>query len=195
MGRFCPDSVDIVDGRNIWLCNSFGVFTSNDGGRSLQQMYSPYDGCRIMSFADEDHGWSSFDWNIAATSDGALRWVEVEKDFAMGDIAALFLRTPQEGYVLTYDGILFTTSDGGGSWTSIDLEIVDDDMRIANMDGRPAAAMRFMDLKKLPTHMRPAGYFVTLITKQLVESSIAVCMDCTPVSVKVPLWMPALSVR
>jgi photosystem II stability/assembly factor-like uncharacterized protein len=98
-----------------------------------------------MSFADEEHGWSSFDWNIAATSDGALRWVEVEKDFTMGDIAALFLRTPQEGYVLTYDGILFTTSDGGGSWTSIDLEIVDDDMRIANMDGRPPAAMRFQN--------------------------------------------------
>ena len=145
MGQFCPDSVDIVDGRSIWLCNAFGVFTSKDGGRSLTQMYSPYDGCRILSFADDQNGWSSFDWNLAATSDGALRWVDVEKDFAMGDISALNLRTPQEGYVLTYDGILFVTNNAGESWTPIDLEIVSDDMRIANFDGRPPSAVQFQD--------------------------------------------------
>ncbi len=145
MGQFCPDSVDIVDGRSIWLCNSFGVFTSKDGGRSLTQMYSPYDGCRILSFADDQHGWSSFDWNLAATSDGALRWVDVEKDFTMGDIAALNLRTPQEGYVLTYNGILFVTNNAGESWTPIDLELVSDEMRIANFDGRPPASVQFQD--------------------------------------------------
>lgn len=145
MGQFCPDSVDIVDGRNIWLCNSFGVFHSEDGGKSLVQMYSPYDGCRILSFVDGAYGWSSFDWNLAATEDGAMRWTEVEKESTMADIAAIFRRSPAEGYVLTYDGHLFTTTDSGGSWSSTDLGLVDGEMRIANMDGRPPVAMRFQD--------------------------------------------------
>jgi len=145
MGKFCPDSIDIVDGRSIWLCNQFGVFTSKDGGRSLSQTYSPYDTCRILSFADDTHGWSSFDWNIAATDDGAIRWLDLEKEYNMGDIAALSRRTPEEGYVLTYDGIFWSTSDAGASWTSTDLEIVDDDMRIANQDGRPPVSMHFQD--------------------------------------------------
>ncbi len=145
MGKFCPDSVDIVDGRSIWLCNSFGVFTSKDGGRSLSQMYSPYEGCRILSFADDQHGWSSFDWNLAATDDGALRWLEVEKDYTMGDIAAVSRRSPVDGYVLTYDGTFFTTNNSGESWTSNDIELISDEMRIANMDGRPPVSMHFQD--------------------------------------------------
>lgn len=145
MGQFCPDGVDIVDGRSVWLCNAFGVFTSKDGGQTLSQMYSPYDGCRILSFADDNHGWSSFDWNLAATDDGALRWLAVDKDYNMGDIAALSRISPEEGYVLTYDGTLFRTGDGGANWTAHDLEVVSDEMRIANFDGRPPAAMQFQE--------------------------------------------------
>jgi photosystem II stability/assembly factor-like uncharacterized protein len=145
IGQFCPTSVDIVDGRSIWLCNSFGVFTSKDGGQTLAQMYSPLDGCRILNFVDDNHGWSSLEWNLAATADGAIRWEEVEKAYDMGEIAAISLRTPQDGYVLTHDGILFSTNDGGESWSSNDMGIMDGDSGIAYMDGRPAAAMRFLD--------------------------------------------------
>jgi len=145
IGQFCPSSVDIVDSQSIWLCSSFGVFASKDGGQTLAQMYSPFDGCRLLTFADNNHGWSSLVWNLAATSDGALRWVEIEKAFDMGEIAAISLRTPLDGYVLTYDGILFSTIDGGISWSSNNLGIVAGGMEIANMDGRPPAAIRFLD--------------------------------------------------
>ncbi len=145
IGQFCPSSADIVDSQSIWLCGSSGVFSSKDGGQTLYQMYSPVDGCRILNFIDDNHGWSSLEWNLAATTDGALRWVDVEKAFTMGQIAAISLRTPQDGYALTHEGILFSTIDGGDSWSSNDLEIVDSIIGIANMDGRPAAAMRFLD--------------------------------------------------
>jgi photosystem II stability/assembly factor-like uncharacterized protein len=145
IGQFCPSSVDILDSQSIWLCSSIGVFSSKDGGQSLYQMYSPLDGCRILTFADDNHGWSSFEWNLAATSDGAISWVEIEKAFDMGRIAAITLRTALDAYVLTHEGKLFSTNDGGSSWSSNNLGIVAGGVEIANMDGRPAAAMRFMD--------------------------------------------------
>jgi photosystem II stability/assembly factor-like uncharacterized protein len=145
IGQFCPNSVDIVNSQSIWLCSSFGLFSSKDGGQTLAQMYAPLDGCRILNFVDDNHGWSSFEWNLAATTDGALRWVEIEKAFDMGEIAAISLRTPLDGYVLTHEGILFITNDGGNSWSSNNLGIVAGGLEIANMDGRPAATMRFLD--------------------------------------------------
>ena len=145
MGQFCPSSIEIVDGRSVWLCNSFGVFNSQDGGRTVTQWYNPYDGCRLMSFSDQNNGWSSFEWNIAATEDGAIRWVDLEKDYTMGEIAAIALRSPVNGYVLTYDGFLFKTTDGGASWSSVKMSLADNDLAIANMDGRPPIVMRFMD--------------------------------------------------
>jgi photosystem II stability/assembly factor-like uncharacterized protein len=145
IGQFCPSSVDIVDSQSIWLCGPVGVFSSKDGGQSLYQMYSPLDGCRILNFIDDNYGWSSFEWNLAATSDGAIRWVEIEKAFDMGEIAAISLRTALDAYVLTHEGILFSTNDGGSSWSSNNLAIVAGGVEIANMDGRPAAVMRFLD--------------------------------------------------
>ncbi len=145
IGQFCPSSIEIVDGRSIWMCNSFGVFNSQDGGRSLSQLYNPYDGCRRISFADQNNGWSSFEWNVASTNDGAIRWVDLEKPYDMGEVAAIALRTPQDGYVLTYDGILFSTIDAGVNWSSVDVGIIDSETGIANMDGRPSVVMRFLD--------------------------------------------------
>ena len=147
-GFFCPSSVDIVDSQSIWLCNEYGVFLSKDGGQTIGQMYAPYHGCQILNFADNDHGWSSYEQHLAATTDGALRWVEIEKPDGMGEIAAISLSTPQNGYVLDRDGLLFVTKDGGESWSSIDLGISASGLEVANMDGRPAAAMHFWDEEK-----------------------------------------------
>ena len=145
LGRYCPSSVDFVDSQSLWLCSQFGLFSSKDGGQSMGQMYSPYSGCQLLNFADDTYGWSSFEQKLSATTDGALRWLEVETPEEMTDIAAIFLRDAENGFVLDYNGVLFSTTDAGKSWSSIDLGLADSGSHIVKMDARPSAAIHFTD--------------------------------------------------
>jgi photosystem II stability/assembly factor-like uncharacterized protein len=81
---------------------------------------------------------------LVATKDGGSNWDEIILPEETRKIAAISLRTPEDGYVLLFDRTLYSTSDGGQSWTTKTLEIEDNDLEFMNVGGQ-SAAIRFLD--------------------------------------------------
>lgn len=119
--RFC---LDIVNSQLAWCGgNSQNVRVSRDGGKTwtavtdidLGGLHSN------ISFLDDKTGWISTLSRYACTTDGGKTWKELKLPEGATSIAALSLRTPKDGYLLTLDGLLFTTADGGATWSKQDL--------------------------------------------------------------------------
>ena len=74
-----------------------------------------------LVIADPDHAWAAGQDSILRTTDGGARWETVTADAALspGALAALTFATGQDGWMLTVDGRLPRTRDGGVSWTEL----------------------------------------------------------------------------
>lgn len=145
VNEVCPNAFDIVDVQSIWLCNSYSVFFSQDGGQSSEYRKLPAgERCKLLSFVDDEIGWGASGQSVAATKDGANSWDKLALPEEASDIAAILLRTSEKGYVLDFDRRLFSTNDGGNTWSAVTLEIEDSDLALMNV-GYPSAAIRFLD--------------------------------------------------
>lgn len=139
-------SIDIVDARTVWQCGWNGIDLSQDGGQTWQTLTNPIgEGCRHVSFVDESAGWAASISKLAATRDGARTWKEIAIPEEIRKIAAISLRTPQEGYLLDLDGTLYWTDDGGQSWEARTIELEDSDLALTDLREYPSAALRFLD--------------------------------------------------
>lgn len=123
----CRFSVDIVDENLIWSGGNGGnVRVSKDGGENwsavsdiqLKGMHSGID------FVDDTTGWIIAKKKLAATKDGGQTWTELTVPEEAVGIAAVCLRTPNDGYLLSNNGYFFTTKDGGTTWNKYDLNFV-----------------------------------------------------------------------
>lgn len=124
----CLFCLDIIDANTVWAAgNGYNVRVSHDGGKtweaasdiSLGGMPSNID------FIDESTGWIATQSKFASTNDGASTWTEMALPEGAESIAAISLRTAQDGYLLTREGQLFITADGGATWTGQDLGLKD----------------------------------------------------------------------
>jgi hypothetical protein len=98
----------------------------------------------MVSFADAETGWVYGLLKLNATTDGGQTWEEVELPERI-DVVALSLRTADDGYILSEDGVLYTTQDGGENWSSVQLDMgAYGEMMLAPSD-LPTAAIRFSD--------------------------------------------------
>jgi photosystem II stability/assembly factor-like uncharacterized protein len=151
----CLYGVDIVDSQNVWVCGrmvgaSFstpgGVRPSTDGGQTWneQTALQTTPGRCPLNFLDAETGWVATGDELNATADGGATWEEITPDGVTG-IAAIALRTPDEGYVLDDDGNLYTTSDGGQSWSSQSLLEGYGELEIVSSSDLVMAAVRFAD--------------------------------------------------
>ncbi|MFC1975891.1 WD40/YVTN/BNR-like repeat-containing protein, partial [Chloroflexota bacterium] len=143
----CRFGMDIVERGVIWSCGRgtphqpgekwrSGVSLSTDEGRSWENV-SPIEGVGNLhprglgkgaawgghiSFLDDQTGWVASKYTfLAATSNGGQSWSVLPLPENIPNIAAIHLRTPDEGYLLDYAGNLHTTRDAGQSWTSQEL--------------------------------------------------------------------------
>lgn len=122
----CRFTLDIVDENLMWCGGNGGdVRVSKDGGKSwsavtdinLGGMHSNID------FIDDTTGWIVSSKKIAATKDGGITWTELTYPEEVKGIAAVQLRTSEDGYLLSNNGLFYTTQDGGNTWTMLyDLE-------------------------------------------------------------------------
>jgi photosystem II stability/assembly factor-like uncharacterized protein len=151
----CLYGMDIVDEQMVWACGrmigqSFttpgGVRLSTDGGQTWdgQTAFQSMPGRCPLSFLDAQMGWVANARKLSATTDGGETWEEITPDVL--DIAAIALRTPGEGYVLDYDGNLYTTADGGKSWSSQSLGLEKyGELKLMESQDFVMAAIRFAD--------------------------------------------------
>lgn len=126
--RYCLDIVD----ENIAWCGGNGndVRLSGDGGRTwtaasdvnLTTAHSNID------FIDDTTGWIASVAKLAGTGDGGKTWTDISLPEGADGVAAICLRTNGNGYVLSRDGMLYATADGGATWSSKDLGFKDYDI-------------------------------------------------------------------
>ena len=121
----CRLSLDIIDENLAWCGgNGNNVRVTKDGGKTwtavsdinLDNVHS------YIDFVDDSTGWVATLKKCSKTIDGGATWSPLTLPEEVKSIAAISLRTSEAGYLLTHDGLLFTTSDGGSTWNKFDLE-------------------------------------------------------------------------
>lgn len=123
MCRFC---LDIVNENLAWCGgNGSNVRVSSDGGKTWSAVsdVSLGGGHSNIDFIDETTGWITSLTKCAVTNDAGVTWTDLTLPEDVKGIAAVCLRTVDDGYMLSHDGLFFTTSDGGATWSKQDLGI------------------------------------------------------------------------
>ena len=119
--RFC---LDIVDENLAWSGgNGNNVRMTKDGGKTWSAVsdIKLKGGHSNIDFVDDTNGWITSLSNGAVTKDGGATWTELNLPEDVKGIAAICLRTPEDGYLLSHNGMFFITADGGKTWNKQDL--------------------------------------------------------------------------
>ena len=134
----CRFSLDIVNENLAWCGGNGGnVRVSKDGGKTwkavsdivLGGMHSGID------FVDDKTGWIMTNAKLASTTDGGKTWKELTTPSESTGNAAVCLRTTEDGYLLSLNGLFFTTNDGGTTWKKHDFNFAQ--YEITNIKGKP----------------------------------------------------------
>jgi photosystem II stability/assembly factor-like uncharacterized protein len=120
----CRYSLGILNENVAWSGgNGDQICMTSDGGEKWN-IVGTFDGGGYhthIKFADTKNGWVSTNKRLAASSDSGRTWTEIPLPESISSIAGIYLRTPEEGYVLSVEGQLSKTTDGGKTWTHKDL--------------------------------------------------------------------------
>jgi hypothetical protein len=141
-------ALEILEGnRKMWYIGVGGdLMQSVDKGHTWESAGTfPWTRhVEYISFADELTGWgmTTEQRDFYATADGGKTWQVIPLPEGMGAPAALHLRTPRDGYILDTGWNLFISADGGASWETRSLGLVDGET-IPKLNH--SAAMRFSD--------------------------------------------------
>ncbi len=135
MCRFC---LDIVDENVAWTGgNGDMVRVTHDGGKTWTAVTDIRldAGHANIDFVDDTTGWIASQFKLAATKDGGETWTEMPLPEGAESICAISLRTPEDGYLLSREGLLYITGDGGATWSGQDLGLKSYD--IVDMQKQP----------------------------------------------------------
>jgi len=146
----CLFAVDVIDPQTLWECNASDMRSSTDGGQTWQdrQRGMGQPGCKLSAI-DSTTAWYLNPRQLFATTDGGLTREEVilPEGLLVENIAAIYLRTATEGYLMDLDGNLYATTDSGETWsirTTLDLSVYGE-LKLLSPRGLPSAAIRFLD--------------------------------------------------
>jgi photosystem II stability/assembly factor-like uncharacterized protein len=145
---WCLFGLDIVDPQVAWACgNAANVRFSSDGGKTWQAVTnygrSEPDQCRYIRFLDAQTGWIANLKEVGMTTNGGKTWTAITLPKEIQEIAALDLRTVDEGYLLDTKGNLFFTHDRGKTWSSSSLKLNENEKLLTYET--PLSAIRFQD--------------------------------------------------
>lgn len=144
----CLFGLNIVNSKVAYACgNGAYVVKTTDGGANWKEIsafgeYEPNQP-RYLSFANEVSGWiatpNKFNYHnqkvmLASTKDGGKSWDEIILPEEIEEIVAIYLRTPDNGYVIDNKSNLYITADGGKSFIKQRLNIEDANLSIAKFE-------------------------------------------------------------
>lgn len=133
----CRFSLDILDENLAWSGGASGnVRMTRDGGKTWEAVRDVSIGGTHthISFIDDTTGWIAVNKKSAITQDGGQTWTETNMPEGISSIAGIFLRTADDGYILSHDGQLCITRDGGQTWTKQALGL--DRFKISDVKGK-----------------------------------------------------------
>ncbi len=124
----CIAGVEMIDESNAFItANNSQVRLTKDGAANWDKVpnFGNMDNehCRYLSFIDENTGWIANKKEIGFTTDGGQSWTSINVPANLSVISAIWLNSAEEGYILDDKGIMFTTGDGGATWTEKDLKL------------------------------------------------------------------------
>jgi photosystem II stability/assembly factor-like uncharacterized protein len=139
-----------VDVNTIWQCGMKNLSVSTDGGKTWKSIEGKVGGMGcILAFADANTGWLGPGEKFEMTTDGGTTWKELALPEGVNKVAAISLRTPKDGYLVSQSGVLYTTQDGGKTWSSKSLGLESPEIlgfaSGAFINETPQAAVRFFD--------------------------------------------------
>ncbi|NLK99240.1 MAG: hypothetical protein GX271_01105 [Clostridiales bacterium] len=107
-----------------WSGGNNNVRVTKDGGKTWSEVTDINLGGMHLAidFIDDKVGWIAYNKKCAKTNDGGSTWTELDLPEDIKSIAAICLRTQEDGYLLTNNGLFYTTADGGSTWSSRDLD-------------------------------------------------------------------------
>lgn len=122
----CIAGVEIIDENNAFIAANYSeVRVTNDGAKTWNAIPNFGDmaneHCRYLSFIDANTGWIANTKEIGYTTDGGKSWTSITVPENISIISAIWLNSATEGYILNNKGKLFSTMDGGATWTETDL--------------------------------------------------------------------------
>lgn len=172
----CLFALDFIDGNVAWAAgNGNNVRMSSDGGKTWAEKSSANIGSILsyIDFVDDKSGWVANLYGLEATSDGAQTWTEIALPENAKSIAAICLRTPECGYLMTHGGLLFTTADGGATWSEQDLKLAD--YNVADLKGNAGLTQKTVALADISFSSENDG---TIVFAGMVpgQGFIVVCL-------------------
>jgi photosystem II stability/assembly factor-like uncharacterized protein len=145
---YCRFGLEIVDDQVAWHCGNAGhVRRTLDGGKTWRPVtgFGPGEPahCRFLSFVSDTTGWAATRVLLGTTTDGAQTWNERALPEGIGNIAAIAVYAPGQGYLLDASGALFASTDDGVTWAA--LPAVDLGGLSIRESTSPTVALRFFD--------------------------------------------------
>lgn len=122
----CCAGLEIIDEQNAFMSANYSqVRVTTDGAKhwgpkpNFGDMSNEH--CRYLSFIDANTGWIANKKEIGLTTDGDSTWTQINVPANLRVISAIWLKSLDEGYILNNKGVLFSTLDGGATWSEKDL--------------------------------------------------------------------------
>ncbi len=157
-------SVDYVNENLIWVgCEWHEVIVSKDAGKTWSEAgrVNALGVHSNIDFLDDTTGWVCSPRELFATKDGGKTWAEVKlpkNHKESGGIAAICLKSEAVGYVLTCDGTLLITKDGGASWTPKEIGI--EKYKVVNLKKKPGFVQQAIAYADIAFTDELTGYIV-----------------------------------
>lgn len=158
--KACLFGLCIINNKVAYACgNGSTVVKTLDGGANWQEITdfgtSEPSHARYLSFVDENSGWIAMPQDIhntcqlARTMDGGKTWTGINLPNDINAIMTIYLRDSSNGYILDKSNILYTTHDGGKSFSKQKINIDDmfDFSSLAFLPYSQQVALRFLDEK------------------------------------------------
>ena len=149
----CMFSVEIVDPNIIWQSCLSGTSLTTDGAKNWKVIDKNVGGLSsILAFADVKTGWVGSGNKFKVTTDGGANWSDLTLPEGVEAVAAISLRTPTDGYLISKKGVLYITADCGKTWKSCSLGLENPVIPGFEQENAwiqtPFAAVRFTDENK-----------------------------------------------
>jgi photosystem II stability/assembly factor-like uncharacterized protein len=111
--NFNLNAVSFADKNNCWAAGDSGrIYKSSNGGKNWISQASNYSSrINSLSFVDNKNGWA----NGIRTTDGGINWTPYDTG-TEGPFEAIYFISQFDGWMVSRDGQILKTSDGGETW-------------------------------------------------------------------------------